>query len=625
MKYYIPIIFTLLMVSCTKKKEPTPPNVLWITAEDISPAFGCYGDDYARTPNIDQLAADGVVFTNAYATAPICAPARSCLITGVYATSMGTQHLRSEIEIPDFLKTIPEHLRANGYYCTNNSKTDYNFDPSGRWDENSNEAHWKNRPDGQPFFSVFNYGITHEGSGNSYDDKHTKGLDQHHDPSEAEVPPYFPETGEFRNIWARYYDLITAFDKQIGRHISELKEAGVLENTIVFVFSDHGYGLPRYKRWLYNTGLQVPLVLHVPDKYKEHFNVSPGINNQMLSFVDLAPTVLKLAGIEKPDYMQGQPILSLGNDKEYIYGARSRADDVYDVSRAIVDDRYIYIRNYMPHLPYVQQAVIFSENKRSFAELLRLKDEGNLNPEAQQFWQPKPVEELYDLNTDPYELNNLAESAEYVGKLNEMRNLLRTKVLETRDIGFLHESEYMRRAKTFTPYEYAQSEAYQIEEIFETAEMVGEEDIQTETLLTRLENDDSGVRYWAVMALMQRLSDDSKMVRALETHLTDPSPAVALASAEALCNLDMEEKALPVIENYIKLDEEPTTVLHAAMVARRIGKKACPLVDVVRDEYEKYKGEVWGRYKSWMYPMFIGFAFDQIRINCGEELNLTKS
>ena len=619
MKYFYLIFLSVFLFACTEKELP-PPNILWISAEDIGPAFGCYGDEFATTPNIDKLAEDGVVYTNAYATAPICAPARSAIITGVYATSMGTQHLRSEIKIPEFLKTIPEILRTEGYYCTNNSKTDYNFDASGRWDENSGEAHWKNRTGNAPFFSIFNYGITHEGSGNSFSDEHTKDLAEKHDPEKVEVPPYFPKTEEFKKLWARYYDLITAFDKKVGEHIAELEESGLLENTIIFIWGDHGYGMPRYKRWLYKTGLHVPMVVHIPENYKEQFSFSAGKSNRMLSFVDLAPTVLKLAGLDKPEYMQGQSFIAHPDDKEYVFGARSRADDVNDMSRAIVQDDFIYIRNYMPHLPYVQDAVIFSDRKRSFAELLRLKEEGNLNPEAQQFWETKAVEELYDLKNDPHELNNLAGNEEYSEKMEEMRALLRDKVMNSRDIGFLHESEYMRRSVGSTPYEYAQSERFNLNEIYKAAEMVGDNSVDTKTLLLKTKDEDSGVRYWAIIALMQRLENKPEMIDALETLLDDSSPAVALASAEALCKLDREEKALPVIEKYLRMDEEPTTVLNAAMVARRIGEDACPLADVVREEFEKYQGNVWGRYKSWSYPMFIGFAFDQIRMNCGEDL-----
>jgi len=619
MKYCYLLLLAVFLFSCSKEELP-PPNILWISAEDIGPAFGCYGDEFATTPNIDKLAEDGVVYTNAYATAPICAPARSAIITGVYATSMGTQHLRSEVPIPNNLKTIPELMRAEGYYCTNNSKTDYNFDATGRWDENSGEAHWKNKPENAPFFSVFNYGITHEGSGNSYSDEHTKDLEVKHDPEKVKVPPYFPKTEEFKTLWARYYDLITAFDKKVGAHIAELEDAGLLENTIVFIWGDHGFGMPRYKRWLYKTGLHVPMIVHIPEQYKKQFGFSAGKSDRMLSFVDLAPTVLKLAGIEKPDYMQGQSFIASADHKEYIYGARSRADDVNDMSRAIVQDDFIYIRNYMPHLPYIQNAIIFSDRKRSFAELLRLKEEGNLNPEAQKFWEPKAPEELYDLKNDPHEMNNLAGMDEYSDKMNEMRGLLRKKIMYSRYIGFLHESEYMRRAQGSTVYEYAQSENYQLEEIYEAAEMVGNKNVATESLLKQTKNEDSGVRYWTVIALMQRLEKDPELISALETLLDDTSPAVALASAEALCKLDLEESALPVIEKYLRMDEEPTTVLNAAMVARRIGQDACPLVDVVREEFEKYEGNVWNRYKSWSYPMFIGFAFDQIRMNCGEDL-----
>ena len=624
MRYLYLILLSVFVFSCAEKELP-PPNILWISAEDIGPAFGIYGDEYATTPNIDKLGENGAVYTNAYATAPICAPARSTIITGVYATSMGTQHLRSDIPIPEYLKTIPEVLRTKGYYCTNNSKTDYNFDASGRWNENSGEAHWKNRPEDAPFFSVFNYGITHEGSGNSFSDEHTKDLEVKHDPEKVEVPPYFPKTEEFKKLWARYYDLITAFDKKVGEHIAELEEAGLLENTVVFVWGDHGHGMPRYKRWLYKTGLHVPMIVHVPDQYREQFDFTPGKNDRMLSFLDLAPTVLKLAGMEKPDYMQGQSFIAHPDDKEYVYGARSRADDVNDMSRAIVQDDFIYIRNYMPHLPYIQNAIIFSDRKRSFAELLRLKEEGNLNPEAQKFWEPKAVEELYDLKNDPHELNNLAGLEEYSEKMEEMRGLLRGKALETRDIGFLHESEYMRRAEGSTPYEYAQSSDYQLEKIVEAAEMVGDKSVETEELLSKTKDEEGGVRYWAVIALMQRLDADTEMIQALESLLDDSSPAVALASAEALCKLNREEQALPVIEKYLKMDEEPTTVLNAAMVARRIGEDACPLADVVRSEFEKYRGDVWGRYKSWSYPMFIGFAFDQIRMNCGEDLGNLKN
>ena len=610
-------LFYLLLIFwwCASAQEMTRPNIIWISAEDISPAFGCYGDDYATTPNIDELAKNGLVFTNAYSTAPICSPSRSALITGLYATSTGTQHLRSEINIPDYLKTIPEILRGEGYYCTNNSKTDYNFDPTGRWNENGKEAHWRNRPKQAPFFSVYNFGETHEGNGNGFEDTFTKEVTEKHNPEDAELPVYFPKTEEFKNIWARYYDLITVFDKRVGSLISELKTSGEFDNTIIFVFSDHGFGLPRYKRWLYDTGLHVPLVMHIPEKYRNRFRIKNGVNDQMVSFIDFAPTVLEFAGIDKTKYMQGQSIFSPNKPADYLLGARSRADDVYDMSRSIRTKDFMYIRNYMPHLPYIQNSIIFSDRKRSFAELLRLKSLGELNSEAQEFWNPKPIEELYDLQNDPDEIMNLAHTPKYKNVLERMRKKLRATVLESRDIGFLHEAEFMQRSKNTTPYDYAQGKAYQLAEIYDTAELVGRKEVKDDALYEKIRHEDSGVRFWAVIALRQRLSTNGQMKKVLENALKDASPVVALAAAEALCSVNEETKALPIIKKYLK-DDSPTVVLQAAMAARLIGKKAEPLLDVVELEFEKYKGDVWGRYKNWYYPMFIGFAFDQIIENC---------
>jgi N-sulfoglucosamine sulfohydrolase len=260
---------TLAMISCgSNKTDHDRPNILWITHEDLSPIYGCYGDEYARTPNIDLFAESGYRFVNAFSNAPICAPARSTLITGMYATSLGTQHLRSEIPVPAGMKILPEVLREAGYYTTNNVKTDYNFDHTGRWDESSNQAHWRNRPEGEPFFSVFNFMITHEGPINALRSSDTESLEVFSNPSRAELPPYLPDSERMREIWAHMYDLLAVFDQGVGELLDQLKEDGLYENTIVFVFSDHGHGLPGHKRWLDNGGLQVPFILHVPDKYK---------------------------------------------------------------------------------------------------------------------------------------------------------------------------------------------------------------------------------------------------------------------------------------------------------------------------------------------------------------------
>ncbi len=601
------------------------PNIIWITCEDISPALGCYGDPFASTPNLDRFAEEGILFTNAFANAPICAPARSTLITGIYATSTGTQHLRSEITLPDDLMILPEYLREAGYYCSNNAKTDYNFVAEGRWDEISDTAHWRNRKNEQPFFRVFNFGITHEGHANTINDEDVATLKRKHSQDSANLPPYFPDTPEFRKIWAHQYDLVSVFDQdQFQFLIRQLKEDGLYENTIIFFFSDHGFGLPRYKRWLYRTGLNVPLIIRVPEKYRRSGTSAPGSrDNRLISFVDFAPTVLRLAGLEVPAQMVGNSFLGDQADKpnNYVFGARSRADDVYDVSRCVLDEKYIYIRNFFPHQPYIQDALIFGDQKASFKELRRLKNMGALNPEAQQFWQPKAVEELYDLSKDPMELENLANDPDLRETLKTMRKTLYSWMLETRDMGLFNEAEMMLRSATSSPYELGLTfTEQQFTEILDAAFRCGEEHVTREEILTSLGHSEAAVRYWAVVSFHALGEKDSFVVDALRGALQDPSPSVALAAAELLCQYGRCSDALPVISYILQDVEHPWVVLQAAITSRKIGNKAIPLIPVIEEIFPAYRGEIWNRYKSWSYPMFIGFALDKVYLNCGLEL-----
>lgn len=621
---FVGLLMCLSIAGCqfynNNSKSIDPPNIVWITAEDIGPGLGCYGDESAITPNLDQLAEEGIVYEKAYANAPICAPARSSLITGLYPTSMGTQHLRSRIPLPDEIKTIPEYLQKAGYYCTNNYKTDYNFDASGRWDDHSKEAHWRNGPEGKPFFSVFNFFTTHEGPTNSSNSTILETLEFRHDPDDMKLPPYFPNTGEFRKIWARQYDLISVMDQQAGDIIQQLKDDGLYDNTIIFFFGDHGYGLPGYKRWLTNAGLKVPLIIRVPEKYKSLVpKKESDRTDRLVSFEDFAPTVLNLAGVEIPNIMEGQSFLGkdIPSPENYVYGSRSRADDVYDVSRSILDERYIYIRHFMPHLPYVQNAIIFSNRKRSYAELIRLREKDSLHGYASHFYQPKPLEELYDLKNDPYELNNLANHPDFQEIKSELSNELRRWIISIHDTGMLHEAEMMLRSKNSTPYNMAQKETYNVQEIYAVADNVGNLDITEEKYEEMLGHESSGVRYWSMIAMMNDHDNAQKLQEKIEERLKDPSPSVALAASEVMCKLDQAEKAIPVIKKFLQMKSEPWVVLQAAMVSRRIGGQAEPLLPTIQQEFEHYQGNVWGRYKNGLYPMFIGLAFDQTRMNCG--------
>lgn len=623
-KSYLLPLLAVISFSCQPEAETLPPpNVLWISAEDISPAWGCYGDDYATTPNIDRLAENGFVYTQAFSNAPICAPARSTLITGMYATSLGTQHLRSDIPLPTDLKILPELMRRAGYFTTNNAKTDYNFNAEGRWEENGREAHWRNTPDDRPFFSVFNFGITHEGHANTDRPEDIETLETLHDPAEGKLPPYFPDTEEFRDIWAHQYDLITVFDQEVGKLVQQLKEDGKFENTIIFVFGDHGFGLPRYKRWLYNSGLQVPFVLHVPEKYKPLVaNLQEQQTDQMVGFVDFAPTVLSLAGTEIPQMMEGKNFLGKNSTaKDYIYGYRSRADDVYDVARSVYDGHYLYIRHFMPQNPYIQNAVIFNKGKRGYDELFRVQAEGELPPEAQDMFQPKPVEELYDLQKDPYELENLMGKEGFQQRAQKMNALLHAWMIEHHDTGLLNEGEMMVRAEgKGSVYEMARDTSdFPVETVLAAADQVGKVS-SPEELADELTSEHSGVRYWGLIALEAYESDIVSQRERLTELLDDPSHNVAIKAAELLVNHFDDAQALQTLKEKLMLDHEPV-VLQAAISVRQIGEKAAPLLPAIQDKImPEYAGDIWGRYKSWSYPMFIGMALDQTLVNCGLEV-----
>lgn len=610
------ILIGLLFIACSPQKQEIP-NILWITCEDISPAWGCYGDTQATTPHIDRLAAAGYVYTQAFSNAPICAPARSTLITGMYATSLGTQNLRSVIPVPDDLRILPELLREKGYFTSNNAKTDYNFSAEGRWDENSNKAHWRNRPDGSPFFSVFNFGITHEGHANTDKKEDTQSLETLHDPAQMEIPPYFPDTEEFRKIMAHQYDLITVFDQEVGKLLKQLEEDGLTENTIVFVFSDHGYGLPRYKRWLYNTGLQVPFVLHIPEKYKERFpRLTQQSVNDMVGFVDFAPSVLEIAGIKQPTNMEGQSFFNSSTPKSYIFGYRDRADDVYDMSRSVYDGRYLYIRNFMPHKPYIQNAVIFNKGKRSFDELFRVRELGKLSRETEKMFTSKPVEELYDLHTDPHELNNLINEPSQKNRIAKLRAKVKDHMLKTHDTGLMNEGDMMERAGNHSVLEMARKQGgFDIAQALEAADRVGKLE-NPRQIAPFLKQEDAAVRFWALTALDAYKGDLSIMKKEIQASLQDPSLPNRTLAAEILIKRWESSEGLEVLSEALKTQEEPM-LLQAAISLRNIGSQAKPLIKMINQEvYPNISGEIWGRYKNWMYPMFIGMALDQSLENC---------
>ena len=432
-------------------KKSKLPNILWITVEDMGPHLGCYGDKYATTPNIDKFAKDALRYDVCWSNAPVCAPARTTIISGMYPTSTGSHHMRSQTRLPMGMEMYPALLRALGYYCTNRVKTDYNLvAPKKLWNESSRKAHWKNRPKGRPFFAIFNITVTHESQ--IRNPKYTPK----HDPKKVTLPAYHPDAPEVRRDWAHYYDRIALMDNMVGKLLQELQDAGLMENTIVFFYTDHGSGMPRSKRFPYNSGLHVPLIVRVP---QQHRDLAPrdyqpgGRTERLVSFVDLPATLLSLAGKRPPKFYQGHAFMGkyAADPQPYIYGYRGRMDERYDNVRSVRDKRYVYLRNYMPHKIYGQHVAYMFQTPTTRV-WKKMFDMGKLNEAQSIFWKTKAPEELYDLDNDPDEVRNLADSPNHQAILKRMRNALTEHVFAIRDVGFLPENEIHSRSKSSAPY-----------------------------------------------------------------------------------------------------------------------------------------------------------------------------
>ena len=678
-------------IKASEAGKAEQPNILWVSCEDTSPDLGCYGDSNAVTPNIDRLATQGVRYTNVYANAGVCAPARSGIITGMYPTTIGTNHMRCKGVPPAEVKCFSEYLRAAGYYCTNNSKTDYQFAPPvTAWDESSRKAHWRGRAKGQPFFAVMNFTISHESK-----NWPKKGEKLTHDPTKAVVPPYYPDTPVVRENIARYYDNVTKMDEQAGQTLRQLEEDGLADNTIVWFWGDHGRGLPRAKRWIYDSGIRVPLIIRVPEKLRRVAMpsnpgvLSPGgVNDDLVAFIDFAPTMLSLAGVKIPEHIQGKAFLGSqkAEPREYVFAARDRMDEAYDLIRAVRDKRYKYIRNYMPHVTRGQD-IEYMNRMPTMQEMRRLNAEGKLKGAERQYFEPtKPVEELYDTLNDPHEVKNLADDPEHKDVLKRMREVHKDWVMETSDVGLIPEPEFdeMKRPggewqTTATPKFSVGSEApdkgkhiaitcvtegasiacrvgggwnaktgwklYTKPVLLEAGEALyakacrlgfkdssetrlklsgmaatvdvrgpktageaiphwrdkldetdllkrlwkikkldykGEKAIQD--YLEALNDEYASVRYWVVVGLhnnCESSGDTERAKAALEKALKDPATVVRIAAAHALCDMDKEDIALPVLAAALQ-DKTDKARLYAVIALGRIGEKARPALPAIR-------------------------------------------
>lgn len=553
------------------RSEALRPNFLWITSEDNGPQLGCYGDEYADTPNIDGLAAIGQRYLNCWSNAPVCAPARTTIISGMFPTSLGAQHMRSEVKLPPEAQLYPDALRKLGYYCTNNSKTDYNLQVADDlWDESSGRAHWRKRRAGQPFFAVFNFTISHESK------LRTRPHTAIHDASSVFVPPYHPDTPEVRQDWAQYYDRLTEMDREVGQVLQQLREDGLAESTIVFYYGDHGSGMPRGKRWLYQSGLRVPMLVHVPERFQSLVRnqyQTGGTSQRLISFVDLMPTILSLVGQRPQTALQGKAFLGpyAAAEPSYIYGFRDRMDERYDMSRAIRDQRYLYIRNFYPHRPqgaYLDY-MFQTPTTRVWKELF---DQGQTTPAQSVFWQPKASEELFDIENDPYQVKNLAADPAQATTLERFRQAAQQWMLDIKDVGFIPEGLMLELAGNDAPYTLGHDpQRYPLETIYAVADLASRSSPGDLPQLRKHQvHVHPVVRFWVANGLLIRATRDEQrdeVVKATRGMTTDPSPYVRCLANEAIARFGNSAERGPAMDALLTMADPRLSDTFVAMMA----------------------------------------------------------
>ncbi len=526
----------------------TAPNILWITSEDNGADWlGCYGNPDADTPRLDALAEQSTLFENAFSNAPVCAVARCTLLTGCYAPTLGTQHMRSRYPIPQHIRTYVDYLRAEGYYCTNRSKTDYNFAGNDQhvWDECSATAHYRNRPAGQPFFAIFNITRSHESS--LFPDRVQADRKRGRIPEtprlradQVSVPPYLPDLPETRADIAIYHDTLTSMDQRVGELLDELEHLGLSDDTIVFYFSDHGGPLPRGKRYLLDTGVRIPLLIHVPRKWR---GISPYLAGQRVdepvAFVDFAPTLLSLCGMAPPSHMQGRPFLGPHRQSPApdtsVWLFADRFDGTVGMRRGIRDRRFKYVRRFTPHLPAAPYSQ-YSLGVPSWIAWRQAWQQGSLPNHLGEIWTaPQPLEMLFDTVSDPWEIDNLASQPEYRDRLQRMRRHLKQTMVRNFDSGVIPESLFQQVSGAGSVFDYTHRQDVDIRQLVEFNWFASRGDPESlPRLVASIQHPDPVIRYHALQGLQIQGQAAGPHRQPIQAALADPLPAIRIAAAQAL-------------------------------------------------------------------------------------------
>ncbi|MEE9439898.1 MAG: sulfatase-like hydrolase/transferase [Saprospiraceae bacterium] len=586
--FLLATLISLLFVNCNFTKSETnqetdksalpPPNIVWIVSEDNSPFLGCYGDKSAITPNIDQLAENGLLYKNAFANAPVCAPSRSTLITGMYPTSLGSQHMRSQVDVPNYVKFFPQYLKDAGYYTTLRVKRDYNIPKqNGTWDK---DDFWAmkdaltDKKDNQPFFMFYNTWMSHEsklfdrtnlldyfkgtfGSVSNIDSL----LATFHDFSKDDIviPPYQPTSPATKDDWSWYYKAMQMMDFEVGSVINHLSENNLLENTIIIYSSDHGGVLGRSKRFNFDSGLQIPMIIVYPKKY-QHLATQPmgTTTNNLVSFVDMAPTILSMANIVKPDHMHGTAFagLHIGQANDISYGFRGRMDEAYDMVRTIRDKKYRYIKNYMPYRPNGQH-IEFLWKAKSMVEWSKSYQNGECNAAESVFFEPRQSEELYDIVNDPHNVVNLATDKQYNSVIKEYRKANNEICKKYLDGGFFPEGELWQRSQNqkLTYNKIINNNKKECLLAIESAENATLNP-SVNILAPMLKSPFAAVRFWGATGCIILGQNSKPLLQQLLILSKDSSEDVAVTSAEALYLIGNTKTALKTLSNALNSNNE---------------------------------------------------------------------
>lgn len=579
-------IFAGYAQSKLKEDIPYKPNIIWIIVEDMSGHWSCYGETTIRTPNIDKMADEGELFENAFVTSPICSPSRSAMVTGMYSTTFGAHNHRSQVqegkgggnqayfdsyELPEEIPFLPRLFKEAGYYTVlgneqsilNNQnksqklgKTDYNFEWDSSWYDSND---WKYRQNGQPFFAQIQL------RGGKF---RNAPVENPVNPDEVKIPPYYPNDAVIRKDWAEYLNSVIHLDKEVKKICDRLEAEGIADSTAVFLFTDHGISHLRGKQFLYDDGIKIPLIVRWPEVTR-----SGSRRKDLVTQIDISTTSLYLAGIPIPEVTQGQSFYGENyRPAEYIFAARDRGDETVDLIRAVRTDRFKYIRNFFPHKPHAQPNR-YKDGKRIIQHMRGLYSEGKLKKETTRYFKgTRPTEELYDLEKDPYEMNNLAQNPTFQDTLQRMQNILVSHIIDTHDLGFLPEPILEELGKKYGNKYNVLHQKENRELVLKCMEVMKLNEQKDIAALQRaLGHERASIRFWAAYGLGNIHEKAEGAVPAIRSALNDNSDAVKIAAARALCRIGHTEPSLQVLADNLE-NQNLIVGLYAALFIEDLDK-----------------------------------------------------